>query len=88
MEGLKLQATVKKNVNVLNHMMGYFKKLWAVEEKQELLNVIEEYHAEVTPLMVPVTLLKHYVLKYDEPILKRQYYLNPHAVELMLRNHV
>jgi uncharacterized protein YbgA (DUF1722 family) len=85
---LKFQATVKKNVNVLNHMMGYFKKDLAVEEKQELMNVIEEYHAEVTPLIVPVTLIKHYVLKYDEPFLKRQYYLNPHPVELMLRNHV
>lgn len=88
MEGLKLKATVKKNVNVLGHMMGYFKKFLAADEKQELLAVIEGYRQELTPLIVPVTLLGHYVRKYDEPFLQRQYYLNPQPVELMLRNHV
>jgi len=88
MEALKLRATVKKNVNVLNHLMGYFKKKLAVDEKQELLEVIEDYHRGITPLIVPVTLIKHYVRKYDEPYLSRQVYLNPHPAELMLRNHV
>lgn len=88
MEALKLQATVKKNVNVLTHLMGYFKRTLAPDEKQELLGVIEEYHHGLTPLVVPVTLIRHYVRKYDEPYLSRQLYLNPHPAELMLRNHV
>ena len=88
METLKLQATVKKNVNVLMHLMGYFKRTLAPDEKQELLEVIEEYHRGLTPLVVPVTLIRHYVRKYDEPYLSRQLYLNPHPAELMLRNHV
>ncbi|MCI0496563.1 YbgA family protein, partial [candidate division KSB1 bacterium] len=29
-----------------------------------------------------------FVRKYDEAYLKRQYYLNPHPIEMMLRNHV
>ncbi|MHB9111061.1 MAG: YbgA family protein [Thermoleophilia bacterium] len=87
-EALKLQATVRKNVNVLNHMMGYFRRTLAADEKQELLEVIEDYHRGLTPLTVPVTLVKHYVRKYDEPYLARQVYLNPHPAELMLRNHV
>lgn len=88
MEGLKLKATVKKNVNVLQHIMGYFKKQLSSDEKQELLEVIEQYHKQLIPLIVPITLIKHYVNKYDEPYLKRQFYLNPHPAELMLRNHV
>ncbi len=88
MRGLKLQATRKKNVNVLNHIMGYFKKHLTPYEKNELLKVISQYHQGLIPLIVPITLLKHYVRKYDEPYLKRQYYLNPHSVNLMLRNHV
>jgi len=88
MDGLKLQATVKKNVNVLHHIMGYFKNLLSTDEKQELLEVIEQYHTSLTPIIVPVTLLKHYVRKYNEPYLVRQHYLNPHPVDLMLRNHV
>ncbi len=88
MIALKLNATIKKNVNVLQHIMGYFKKQLSSDEKQELLEVIGNYHKGLIPLIVPITLLNHYVRKYDEPYLKRQYYLNPHPVELMLRNHV
>jgi uncharacterized protein YbgA (DUF1722 family)/uncharacterized protein YbbK (DUF523 family) len=88
MEGLKLKATVKKNVNVLQHMLGYFKKQLTEDEKREMLEIIDEYHRGIVPLIVPVTLMRHYVRKYDEPYLGRQSYLNPHPAELMLRNHV
>jgi uncharacterized protein YbgA (DUF1722 family)/uncharacterized protein YbbK (DUF523 family) len=88
MQGLQLLATVKKNVNVLQHLMGYFKKQLTSDEKQELLDVIGQYHRELIPLIVPVTLIRHYVRKYQEPYLLRQVYLHPHPVELMLRNHV
>jgi uncharacterized protein YbgA (DUF1722 family)/uncharacterized protein YbbK (DUF523 family) len=87
MEGLRLAATTKKNTNVLLHIMGYFKKELSPGEKQELLEVIDHYHKNFLPLIAPVTLLNHYVRKYDESYLKRQWYLNPHPVELMLRNH-
>lgn len=88
MEALKLKATVKKNVNVLQHMMGYFKRDLSPDEKRELLEVIETYHSGYAPLIVPITLLKHYVRKYNQDYLKQQVYLNPHPVELMLRTHV
>ncbi len=87
MEALKLQTTVKKNVNVLQHMMGYFKRQLSTDEKQELLEVIDQYRQGYTPLVVPITLIKHYVRKYDQPYLKEQVYLTPHPVELKLRNH-
>jgi uncharacterized protein YbgA (DUF1722 family)/uncharacterized protein YbbK (DUF523 family) len=86
-EGLKLIATAKKNANVLQHLMGYFKRQLSADEKQELLEVIEQYRNAFVPLIVPIVLLRHYVRKYDESYLKRQYYLNPHPTELMLRNH-
>lgn len=88
MNGLKLLATAKKNTNVLMHIMGYFRKDLSGEEKKELIGIINNYHQGIIPLIVPVTLLNHYVRKYDDPYLKRQYYLNPHPLELMLRNHV
>jgi uncharacterized protein YbgA (DUF1722 family)/uncharacterized protein YbbK (DUF523 family) len=88
MEGLQLIATVKKNTNVLTHTVGYFREDLSADEKAELLEVIENYHRGLIPLVVPVTLINHYVRKYDEPYLKRQHYLNPHPAELMLRNHV
>lgn len=87
MDALKLQTTVKKNANVLRHIMGYFKKHLSKEEKAELLDIINTYHKGLIPLIVPITLLNHYVMKYKEPHLKKQHYLNPNPVELMLRNH-
>lgn len=88
MEALKLKATIKKNTNILQHLMGYFKKLLTSDEKEELLEVIDHYYQGHLPLIVPLTLLRHYVRKYDQPYLKGQYYLDPHPIELQLRNHV
>ena len=88
MTALKLSSTIKKNVNVLQHVMGYFKRDLSSDEKQELLEVIGNYKDSLVPLIVPVTLLNHYVRKYDQPYLKEQVYLNPHPMELKLRNHV
>jgi len=88
MEALFLKTTPKKNSNVLQHMMGYFKEQLSSDEKQELLEVIDSYRQEYIPLVVPVTLIGHYVRKYNQPYLKEQVYLNPHPMELQLRNHV
>ncbi len=88
MEALRLKSTIKKNVNVLLHVMGYFKRNLSPAEKEELLKIIEEYRQSYIPLIVPVTLLNHYVRKYDRAYLKDQYYLHPHPIELKLRNHV
>jgi uncharacterized protein YbgA (DUF1722 family)/uncharacterized protein YbbK (DUF523 family) len=88
MEALRLKATFKKNTNVLQHMMGYFKKQLTADEKQELLEVINDFHSGLVPLIVPVTLFKHYVRKFGQPYLKDQVYLSPHPTELKLRNRV
>jgi uncharacterized protein YbgA (DUF1722 family)/uncharacterized protein YbbK (DUF523 family) len=88
MQGLTLHATAAKNTNVLQHIMGYFKKELATAEKAELLEVISQYHDHTLPLIVPLTLLKHYVRKYDQAYLRSQIYLSPHPAQLMLRNHV
>lgn len=88
MESLELKTTPKKNANVLQHMMGYFKEQLSADEKQELLEGIDHYRQEYIPLIVPITLIQHYVRKYDQPYLKQQVYLNPHPLELQLRNHV
>lgn len=88
MEALRLKSTVKKNVNVLLHVMGYFKRDLSLAEKAELLEIVENYRQGYIPLIVPVTLLNHYVRKYGQAYLKSQYYLDPHPLELKLRNHV
>jgi uncharacterized protein YbgA (DUF1722 family)/uncharacterized protein YbbK (DUF523 family) len=88
MKGIRLRTTVRKQVNVLQHLLGYFKTQLSADEKREALEQIELYRNGTLPLIVPLTLINHYVRKYNQPYLQQQYYLNPHPVELQLRNHV
>ena len=87
MRALKTRATVRKHTNILQHMLGYLRDLADAGDRQELAGIIEDYHRELVPLIVPVTMIRHYVVKYDVEYLKDQYYLNPHPLELKLRNH-
>ncbi len=88
LEALRLKTTIKKHYNVMLHMLGYFRKDLSADEKQELLEVMGHYKEQLVPLVVPLTLFRHYVRKYDQPYLAQQSYLNPHPVELKLCNHV
>jgi len=88
MTAMRLRGTVAKNCNVLQHLLGYFKKQLSADEKREVLELIDHYRQGHLPLIVPVTLVNHFVRKYDQPYLRQQLYLNPHPLELQLRNHV
>lgn len=85
---LRLLATPKKHANVLQHALGYFKKELAGDEKQEMLEIIEAYRNGEVPLIVPVTLINHYVRKYGQSYLQEQYYLHPHPLDLRLRSYI
>ena len=87
-EALRLRTTLKKNSNMLQHMLGYFKKQLTSDEKQELLEIIDDYRKGLVPLVVPVTLFNHFVRKYRQLYLAQQVYLRPHPVALKLRSHV
>ena len=88
MKTLAVKATVRKHANVLQHILGYFRERLSAYEKAELLGVIGDYHQGLTPWIVPLTLIKHYVQIFDVSYIREQVYLNPHPKELMLRNHV
>lgn len=87
-EILSMKKTIRKNVNVLSHLVGYFKKQLSPEEKVELLHEVELYRGQSTPLIVPITLIRHYARKYQQEYLLNQSFLNPHPVEMGLLNHV
>jgi uncharacterized protein YbgA (DUF1722 family)/uncharacterized protein YbbK (DUF523 family) len=86
--GCTRHATPSKHQNVLLHILGYFKAELTSAEKQELIELIDQYKAGLIPLIVPITLINHYVKKYDKEYLAGQVYLHPHPMELKLRNHV
>jgi uncharacterized protein YbgA (DUF1722 family)/uncharacterized protein YbbK (DUF523 family) len=87
MEALSVLATARKHSNVLEHMMGYFSEQLERGERVELLELIREYRRGLLPLVVPVTLIGHYIKKFKVEYLMKQVYLEPDPRELMLRNH-
>jgi uncharacterized protein YbgA (DUF1722 family)/uncharacterized protein YbbK (DUF523 family) len=88
MEALAVQATVKKHYNVLQHMIGFFSQQLSADDRAELVEQLADYRRQWVPLIVPLTLVRHYVKKYRVAYLAEQVYLEPSPKELMLRNHV
>ena len=85
---MRTRATRKKHRNVLEHALGYLKKVLEPVEKKELLAAIDDYANGLTPLVVPLTLFRFNIRKHDIGYLQGQLYFDPHPKELMLRNHV
>ena len=88
MAGLAQLATTRRHTNVLQHMAGYFKDRLDAASKRELADTIADYRRRLVPLVGPLTLLRHYVRRFEVAYLAEQTYLQPHPKELMLRNHV
>lgn len=88
MQALGVTATRRRHTNVLQHMAGYFKRDIDEAARRELAVVIDDYRLGLVPLIVPMTLVRHYVRLVKVAYLETQVYLQPHPKELMLRNHV
>ena len=83
MRALSYRATARKHVDVLMHMMGYFKQQLSADEKVELLELFDRYRHGVVPLAAPLSLIKQYVRTFDQGYLKQQTYLDPYPVEAL-----
>lgn len=88
MAALAQRATARRHLNVLQHILGYFRTSLDEGDRAELLRVMEEYGARLVPLVVPITLIQHHLRRCGIKYLADQTYLAPHPKELMLRNHV
>jgi uncharacterized protein YbgA (DUF1722 family)/uncharacterized protein YbbK (DUF523 family) len=80
--------TRRNHTNVLQHLAGYFSDELAADDRAEMSEVIDRYRRGLLPLIVPVTLIRHYVRKFDVEYLKDQVYLDPHPDELNLLNQL
>jgi uncharacterized protein YbgA (DUF1722 family)/uncharacterized protein YbbK (DUF523 family) len=86
MEIMKIRATRKNHVNVLQHLQGFLKQEIDSEDKQELVETIDNYRRGQLPLIVPVTLLRHHFRRHPHEFVSMSKYLDPHPAELMLLN--
>lgn len=85
MATLKHHASRKNHTSTLQHIQGYFKKHLSHSQKAELTELIDKYRQGLLPLLVPITLINHYLRQYPNPYIDEQIYLNPHPEALKLR---
>lgn len=85
METMAKRVSRGHHYNVLQHIMGYFKKNMSGADKQELLDLFQSYRLTQVPLATPVALLKHYLRKHPDSYLAQQHYLKPYPDSLALR---
>jgi uncharacterized protein YbgA (DUF1722 family)/uncharacterized protein YbbK (DUF523 family) len=87
-EVMRRTPTCRSHTNVLQHLVGYVSDHLDSGERAELTEMIDQYRRGILPLIVPVTLLRHYVRTFQVPYLLDQVYLTPHPHELMLLNQL
>ena len=87
-ECLSQLAAIKSHVNVMLHMLGFLKNQLSAEAKQSILSLIDRYKEQKVHLIVPITMLKHYVDIHQIEYLQHQQYLSPYPYELGLRNNL
>ena len=88
MSALEVMATTRRNVNALEHILGYFSDRLDRRVRREVVALIEDYGSGTSPLIVPLTLLRVYVRRFEISYLQTQTFLDPYPKELMLRNPV
>ena len=84
MRAMKKSSNRKKNLNVLEHILGFFKKTQPDSVRKSLHQTIEDYRMGYVGLIVPLTLMRHYAELDNNEWLKDQVYLMPHPKELAL----
>ena len=88
MDGLRSQATPGRHINVLEHLSGFLKNELASEEKQELLDLMDDYRRGRVPLIAPLVLLSHHLRHLRDDWVDAQFYLEPYPAELALRSAI
>lgn len=88
MAALKKPANRRTHTNVLQHISGYLKQTLTAADKQEIQQLIAQYHQGIVPLIVPLTLLKHHFRQHPDPYVALQVYMQPHPENLSLRNAI
>ena len=85
---IAVKSTIAKSVNVLQHMVGFFKKELSSSEKKELHLQIEAFRDEIIPLIAVMNTIEFLAKKYDIHYLLNQKFLNPYPKDLALRSEI
>ena len=82
-DSLIYPPTIKSNINILMHSMGYFSKELTHNEKSFFLDAIDKYRNEIFPLLVCLNILKSWIIRFNNEYLAGQTFFEPYPEELI-----
>jgi len=71
------------HVNVLQHAFGYFSDELGREEKSLFEDYVEDYRKGKVPLSTIISLVRSWIVRFDQEYLKEQKYFDPYPRELV-----
>lgn len=81
-------TSVKKQINTLQHLLGFVKNDLSSEDKADFLGILDQYRNGIVPLITPLLLLRIHLKKGNSEWAKAQIYLSPYPEQLALRSHL
>ncbi|RAP29360.1 hypothetical protein C2W64_03709 [Brevibacillus laterosporus] len=79
----KRTARYTSNINVCQHIMGYFSKELSSKEKEHFMHLLSRYRERKLPLSNMTSLLKSWVYRYEQEYLLRQRFFEPYPEGLI-----
>lgn len=79
----KRTARYTSNINVCQHIMGYFSKELSSKEKEHFMHLLSRYRERKLPLSSMTSLLKSWVYRYEQEYLLRQRFFEPYPEGLI-----
>jgi uncharacterized protein YbgA (DUF1722 family)/uncharacterized protein YbbK (DUF523 family) len=82
-QAIKSPPRISSNINVLMHALGFFSKKLNSKEKAFFLESLEKYRNRKVSLGTVLMVLKSWIIRFNEPYLKKQTFFEPYPEELM-----
>lgn len=82
MHCLSIPADRSNHANTLLHILGYLKKTVPSNARIKLVDAIDKYQQGITPLTIPLALLKHYIEQFGSDYIQAQRYLEPYPEDI------
>lgn len=71
-KALSTKPDIKRNINMILHLFGYFSKDLSKDEKLYFLENLEDYNNNRIPFSVPLSLIRSWTIRFENDYLKNQ----------------
>ena len=82
-KGFQKAPRVTSDINVLMHMFGYVTSEISTFEKKFFFSLIDKFRNGKIPLSAPITLLRSWIIRFNQKYLLPQTYFQPYPDELL-----